>query len=97
MLNSNELNENIVEIFADFVYELLVDDELQLARLLRKKLIFKLDAKRVKEQEKEAESLYKFTSVLTKKNFDCIDNSPGKISPYFLSQKYLSKQSNFNY
>ena len=83
-----------MEIFADFVYELLVDDELQLARLLRKKLIFKLDAKRVKEQEKEAENLYKFTSVLAKKNFDYIDNPPGKmqISPYFLSQKYVLKQ-----
>jgi hypothetical protein len=29
------------------VFELLVDDELQIARLLRKKLLFKLDKKRI--------------------------------------------------
>jgi len=55
----NELNEKIVETLADFVYELLVDDELQLARLLRKKLITKLDVKRLQEQQKEKNCLKK--------------------------------------
>ena len=64
----NELNEKIVETFADFVYELLLDDELQLARLLRKKLINKLDFKRHQEQERETENLHKLTSNLTKKS-----------------------------
>ncbi len=53
----NELNEKIFETLADFVYELLLDDELQLARLLRKKLINKLDLKRLQEQEKETKCL----------------------------------------
>jgi len=55
----NELNEKIVETLADFVYELLLDDELQLARLLRKKLITKLDVKRLQEQQKEKNCLKK--------------------------------------
>ena len=42
----NELDETIIETFIDFVYELLTDNELQLARLLRKKLLFKLDLKK---------------------------------------------------
>ena len=43
----NELNEKVVETLSNFVFELLVDDELQIARLLRKKLLFKLDKKRI--------------------------------------------------
>ena len=37
----------MVETLSNFVFELLVDDELQIARLLRKKLLFKLDKKRI--------------------------------------------------
>jgi hypothetical protein len=43
----NELNEKVVETLSNFVFELLVDDELQIARLLRKKLLFRLDKKRI--------------------------------------------------
>lgn len=85
----NELNEKIVEKFADFVYELLLDDELQLARLLRKKLITKLDKKRLQEQEKETENLHKLSSNISKKtsHLDFGDHANVKIqiTPYLNS------------
>ena len=52
---SNEYNEKIVETLANFVFELLCDDELQLGRLLRKKLLVKLERKKQQEKERERE------------------------------------------
>ena len=42
----NELDDKIVEIISNFVFELLIGDELQMARLLRKKLLCKVDVKK---------------------------------------------------
>ena len=53
--NRNEYNERIVETLTNFVFELLCDDELQLARLLRKKLLLKLERKKQQEKEREKE------------------------------------------
>lgn len=33
----------MVDLLSNFIFELLIDDELQMARLLRKKLLFKLE------------------------------------------------------
>lgn len=90
------MNEKIVEIFADFVYELLLDDELQLARLLRKKLINKLDIKRLQELEKEAENLNKLNNEPSNKkahlDFGDHANIKIQITPYLNS--YMKSQPN---
>lgn len=73
----NEMNEKISELFAEFVYELLVDNELQLARLLRKKLLVKLELKRgeqlvVKDSNKKSNGT----------GMDSVDSIPYSINTF---------------
>ena len=89
------MNEKIFEIFADFVHELLLDDELQLARLLRMKLISKLEMKRKHELEKEADNLNKLSSEQSKNShldFGEHANIKIQITPYLNS--YMKCQPN---
>lgn len=43
----SELTDEIIDIFQNFVFELLLSDQLELARILRKKLINKIDKRRL--------------------------------------------------
>ncbi len=64
LLKSNELNQKLVETLLSFIIELVIDDELQIARLLRKKLLFKIDKKR-EEQEKKEKARERSNSIPT--------------------------------
>lgn len=46
------MDKEIVEILSNFVFELIVDEELAMARLMRKKLLNKLEKKSVDEKGK---------------------------------------------
>ena len=57
-----ELDEAIVELLSNFVFELLIDDELEMARLLRKKLLSKQSEKnKAAEESPLTASLKSFT------------------------------------
>ncbi len=43
--SNDELNEDLIEMFEAFVSELIISDQLQLARVLRKRLMNKIDVK----------------------------------------------------
>jgi thymidylate kinase len=47
-----DLEKDVVEILSSFVFELIVDEELAMARLLRKKLLNKLERKTIEENSK---------------------------------------------
>ena len=78
----NELNEKIIETFADFVYELLIDNELQLARLLRKKLLFKLDTKRNDQLVKEKLTVSTQSIKKSNGNLDSVDSVPYSLNSF---------------
>lgn len=46
------MDKEIVEILSNFVFELIVDEELAMARLMRKKLLNKLEKKSIDEKSK---------------------------------------------
>jgi hypothetical protein len=48
---ASELTDEIIDIFQNFVFELLLTDQLELARILRKKLINKIEKRRVELHE----------------------------------------------
>lgn len=42
-------DRELIEILNNFIFELVIDDELQMARLLRKKLLNKLEKRRMEK------------------------------------------------
>lgn len=52
----NDVDPKLVKTLLGFIAELVIDDELQIARLLRKKLLNKLDSKRIDQATKEKQT-----------------------------------------
>lgn len=67
-------------MLSDFVFELIVDEELAMARLLRKKLLYKLERKSLEDKNK---SMKMFEDMLDSSNKIKQQNqTPSKILPY---------------
>lgn len=70
----------MIEILNDFIFELLIDDELQMARLLRKKLLHKLEKRRIEklgyENKSTEDKLDKYDQ------FGKFNNPKSQIIPY---------------
>lgn len=90
-------DKELYELLTNFIFELVIDDELQMARLLRKKLIYKLEKRRIDTQKKEK-------NLETIKPIDQIDtgkllSSKPQIIPSYLNNlaKYIFKKKIFFY
>ncbi|RNA20609.1 rap guanine nucleotide exchange factor 1-like isoform X5 [Brachionus plicatilis] len=75
----------LIEILNNFIFELVIDDELQMARLLRKKLLHKLEKRRLEKLDDE-------NSLIEDKidQFGKLNSSRPQIIPYSFAKKSQS-------